>query len=360
MSEGAEEEGGFSRSRRWVRRAGIAVLSFVALAPLLAEAALRVSFRFEDAPTRSPGRYANDEHDDFWILKQRWAPEERRVLPRRVHPTRGWSQTAATPDEPLGLYKRSLEQLRDGTRPKVLFYGDSYVAGMVRDVADMIPCYLDDRLPETDVVHLGVAGYGTGQSYLMMRETIGMADRPIVVMSAMVGDFDRATLRVREAQKPRLVVESDGALSVTNLPIDEDPQRYFRETPLSFRSFALAAFRKRFGPELEIVTPEKEALNRAILTAVRDTASERGARLLFVLFHPPGEFRRPDGRSEFFLRTCEDLGIECIDTRPLFVAAMESSGATLRAFYLEGHHNERGNHVIGDALLARLRELGVE
>ena len=360
MSDGADGETTPSRSRRWARQGGIALISSVALAPLLAEAALRVSFRLEDAPTRAPALDADYEHDDFWILKQRWAPEGRRVLPRRIHPTRGWSQVPVTPDDPLGLYKRSLEQLRDGTRPKVLFYGDSYVAGMVRDVADMIPCYIDDRLPGTDVVHLGVPGYGTGQSYLMMRETIGMADRPVVVMSAMVGDFGRATLRAREAQKPRLVVERDGALRVTNIPIDEDPPRYFRETPLSFRSFALAALRKRFGPEPEIITPEKEALNRAILTEVRDTASERGARLLFVLFHPPGEFRRPDGRSEFFLRSCEDLGIECIDTRPLFVAAMEASGATLRAFYLEGHHNERGNHAIGDALLARLRERGVE
>ena len=125
-----------------------------------------------------------------------------------------------------------------------------------------------------------VAGYGTGQSYLMMRETIGMADRPIVVMSAMVGDFGRAMLRVRNAQKPRLVLEENGALRVTNLPIDEDPQRYFRVASLSFRSFAVAALRRRFGPETELVTPENEALNRAILAAVRDTAAERGNHLI--------------------------------------------------------------------------------
>ncbi|MEM9381993.1 MAG: hypothetical protein AAGB93_18705 [Planctomycetota bacterium] len=360
MTDGTSAAPAATRPRRWARRAGFAALSFVALAPLLAEAVLRASFRFEGAPTRDPALYAEYEHDDFWILKHRWAPEERRVLPGRVHPTRGWSQVRVAGDNPLGLYQRSLDQLQDQERPKVLFYGDSYVAGMVRGIADMIPCYLDDRLPDTDVVHLGVAGYGTGQSYLMMRETIGMAERPLVIMSAMVADFGRAALRVRDAQKPRLVLEEDGALRVTNVPIDADPRRYFRGARLSFRSFALAALRTRFAPETTLVTREKAALNRAILGAVRDTAAENGARLLFVLFHPPGEFVRPDARSEFFVRTCEELGIECLDTRDALTRHMESTGAKRRDLYREGHHDERGNRVIGEALLARLRELGLE
>lgn len=342
-----------------VTRVQIMAASLLVVGPIVAEVLLRVSFAVDGAPTRDADLFATHHEDDYWLLKERWSSGSGRIAPDRVHPTLGWCQRAPGPDNPLGLYVRSKDQLvRDG-RPKVLFYGDSYVAGFVRRAEDMIPCLLDDRLPETDVVHLGVPGYGTGQSYLLMRSTIDSVERPLVVMSAMTDDFDRAALRVRTYQKPRLVVREDGSLETTNVPVEPDPDAFFRSAPLSIRSFVGAALARKFLRPSRAAIEEKRALNRAILASTRDACAERGAELVFVLFHSKGQLLEPREQARFFVDECARLGIECLDTRPVLLAHMKQTGATLGDLYASGHHNERGNRLLADAILGRLQERGL-
>lgn len=350
----------FGRRHALVARLNILGVSAFLLGPIAAEAALRISLRYEGSPTRQPIRFGHNlVDDDYWILAGRWKSNAFQIAKERVQAELGWCQGYPSEDNPLGIYRRVLERLRDDGRPKVLFYGDSYVAGH-SSPENRIPRYLDERLASTDVLHLGVGGYGTGQSYLLYEKTAAMVDRPLVIMSAMVYDIDRSTLNVRDYQKPRLRVDESGELEVTNVPIEPDPERFFEEAEVSFGSYALRAVSRYALTFEDPLMPEKLKLNRAILAATAERVKNDGAELLYVLFHPLGDLLEPDLRSTFFREALDDLGIECFDTREPLLAYLSESGAEPGDLYVTGHHNDLGNQVIAEALLAALRARGLE
>ncbi|MEM8712342.1 MAG: hypothetical protein AAGG01_15430 [Planctomycetota bacterium] len=333
-------------------------LSSLTLGPLALELGLRVSFRVPSSPTRAPIRFGHNLIDeDFWILAGRWQTYADKIVRRRVQPDLGWCQTYPTPENPLRLAPRAIEQLSTDDRPKILFYGDSYVSGHSRP-ENHLPTYLDDRLPETDVVHLGVGGYGTGQALRLSEETSQLVDRPLVIMSAMVYDLDRSTLRVRSYQKPVLRVTGDGGLEITNTPVHPDPDQFFDEAALSFRSYALRGLRQWALPLKDERFHDKLELNRAILSAVKARADREDSDLLYVLFHPIQELLEPDYRSTFFLEALAEVGIEVFDTRVPLTEYLQDSGASPGDLYVTGHHNDLGNEVIGAALLEELRRRG--
>lgn len=350
----------FGRRHGLVTRLNILAVSAVLLGPMAAEAALRISLGFEGSPTRQPIRFGHNLlDDDYWILAGRWKPDSRLIAKDRVQPELGWCQTYPAADNPLGINRRVLARLREDGRPKVLFYGDSYVAGHSRP-ENQIVRYMDERLPSTDVLDLGVGGYGTGQSHLLYERTADMVDRPLVIMSAMVYDLDRSTLEVRDYQKPRLRLDDSGALEVTNVPIEPDPRRFFDDAELSFRSYALQAMRRYVLKAEDPDFQGKLELNRAILAATAERAKSDGSELLYVLFHPLSDLVEPDYRSTFFREALDELGIECFDTRDPLLAYLNESGAKPGDLYVTGHHNDLGNQVIAEALLEALRARGLE
>lgn len=345
-------------SRAATVRLNMMALAAVLVGPLAAEGALRASFLAPGSPTRAPIRFGHNLlHDDYWVLAGRWDTFGPKISPGRIQPDLGWCQTHPSPANPLGLYTETLERLRRDGRPKVLFYGDSYVAGHSSS-ENHLPAFLDERLPETDVLDLGVGGYGTGQAYLLYEATAGRCERPLVIMSAMVFDVDRSTLRVRSYQKPQLRVGEGGALEVTNTPVEPDPERFFDEAELSFSSYALKALERWCMPPTDPDFEGKLALNRAIIEATAARATRDGSDLLYVLFHPIQELLEEDVRSRFLLEVCAEEGIDVFDTRAPLLAYLEETGRPAGDLYVTGHHNDLGNQVIGRALLEELRRRG--
>jgi hypothetical protein len=340
-------------------RLTLLAVSGVVFGPLAVEAALRLSFRFPSSPTRAPLRFGHNLiDDDYWILAGRWGTYGDQIVPERIHAELGWCQSYPREENPLGLGQLALDQLVKDGRPKVLFYGDSYVAGHSRP-ENFLPHFLNDRLPETDVVHLGVGGYGTGQALRLYEETSGSVERPLVIMSAMVYDIDRSTLRVRSYQKPRLRVTEAGGLEVTNTPIDPDPDHFFANAELSFGSYGLRALKQWCLPLDDPGFQGKLELNRAILQAVKARADAEGSELLYVLFHPIQEVEEQDYRSTWFEETLAELKIDVFDTRGPLLAYMSEPGKKLGDLYVTGHHNDLGNEVVGAALLEELQRRGV-
>ena len=351
--------GWFYHRKAFIRRLTLLAALGLLFAPLAAEAALRLSFRIPSSPSRVPLRFGHNLiHDDYWILAGRWKTYGDQIVAERVHRDLGWSQTYPTKENPLGIGQLALERLVKDGRPKVLFYGDSYVAGH-SSPENHLPNFLHDRLPGTDVVHLGVGGYGTGQALRLYEETSASVERPFVIMSAMVYDLDRSGLTVRSYQKPRLRVDEGGALEVTNTPIDPDPDHFYASADLSFRSYALRALENWCLPLKDPGFQDKLRLNRAILQAVKARAEAEGSLLLYVLFHPIQEVKTEDYRSIWFHETLAELEIDVFDTRDVLLAYIEQPGTKLGDLYVTGHHNDLGNEVIGAALLKELRQRGL-
>lgn len=324
---------------------------------LLDELWIRLSLLFAGSRWRDPSLYGHElDSDDFWILAGRWDTYCKKIAPARIHPRLGWSQGPITAENPLGLVPWTTDRLvRDG-RKKILFYGDSYVEGQTREEC-WIPALLESHLQDVDVLHLGVGGYGTDQMHLLCQETVPLVDRPhLILFGVEPFSFDRAGRRVRSYQKPLMRVRQDGSLEVTNLPIETDPERYYREARLGFRSFARAARRVRRHPsaESDFGFDDKVAVNRAIIDANQLLARGVGAHLMYVLFCDQPQLERPDQRRAFFLDELTARSIDVFDTRPVLLAHTRAGGTDGSELYSNGHLNDLGNQLVAAALVTEI------
>jgi len=339
------------------RKLCFAGLVVAVLAPGIAELALRASLRIEGSPTRHPRKYASwFSDDDYWRLHGRWImtwiPK-----PERIHPLFGWTQTTITDDNPLGLEAATLDRLSDDARKKILFYGDSFVKGNV-PTPDHIPNLVEQQLESTDVLDLGVGGYGTDQIYLMFRETHHRLSDPLVIVGIMTYDLDRVVLSQRTARKPRFVVSDGGALELTGVPVSEVQPA----APLDLSSYALSyltlEIRGRSATSLDRRVAEKKAVNIALLDRFQAAAESKGLDLVFVIFYPVAGLESVDWRERFLKSELDRRGLPYIDTKPVLLAHGESRA--WRGLYDDegGHHNAAGNQSIADAIAAYLRGKG--
>jgi len=354
------------RHRPLVRKLNLSLFSVLVVVPPLAELGLRLSFLVPNAPTRNPALYTNlFWEDDYWKLHLRWRDKWSPDAAGHIHPLLGWSQARITMDNPYGLIEDTRTKLVPDGRKKVLFYGDSFVAGST-DPSHYIPRCIDQRLRSADVLHLGVGGYGTDQIFLLFRETWHKAgERPFIIMSAMTEDLDRAVLSVRTARKPRVEVDASGELQAIDVPIPTDQADFCEHAPLDLRSFVLRFIRNTILPPVSTgydpKVEEKKKTNREILDAFDAIVKRERLDVLYVIFIPIGTVEHEDWRERFLKEELGKRSIAFVDSRVWIRTYCEENQVPIEALYDEGgHHNTLGNTVIADGILRRLNELGVE
>ena len=355
--------GAFTLARPGSERAAnlnLLALSSVVAAPLLGESAWRAAIASGSKKLRDPALYAEySSDDDYWKLEQRWGPRWKAASPERVHPLLGWSQDRVTAENPLGLSKASLRRLRSA-KPKLLFYGDSFVRGAA-DPGFRLPEYLDARVGRMTVVDLGVGGFGLDQTYLMFRETHPKTRGPVVLVGVFLDDLDRSALTVRSSQKPYFVADPAGRLTLAGIPVEKDQPSFFASHPASIRSFLWAFVRRTVLKRTDPGKAElKRRVNGGLLDLFQAEAGRTRTRVLFALFYGEADLRATPWQEEFLKRELELRGLPYVDTKPLLLGHARASGAGLPSFYSsgDGHHNNLGNRVIAEGILARLRELG--
>jgi hypothetical protein len=342
------------RHRMIVKKINLALFSLAVIGPLAAEAALRISFLIPKSPTRDPELFGNYYFDDdYWRLQLMWKTPRIEAGQDYTHPLLGWSQGKVTADNPFGLAPWSKVKLVGDEKPKILFYGDSYVAGQT-DFEYRLPAYMEKRMPGIEVVDLGVGGYGTDQAYLLFRETWQLAGGKLgIIMGVLTEDLDRSVLTIRTAPKGRLVPGARGKLQPQGGPLPKDPKEWLEAHPLRIRSYLasmlLTAARPRdYNPRME----EVKHLNRHIIEAVQTITADAGLELLYVIFYGPGKITHPDWREVFLKEELAKRSIRYFDTRIPIAAWCQRTGSPVTALYHEnGHHNNLGNSVIGDALV---------
>lgn len=345
--------------RPWVGNLNLLVWTVVLGIPLIGEATIRVGIALKIPRLRDPGLYANYyTDDDYWILQQRWDPLSRHAPPENVHSLLGWSQESISGSNPHGLNPIPRQRM-SSSEPKLYFFGDSFVPG-VADSAYELPEYLDARLPGIEVVDLSVRGFGLDQIYLMfdtMREEI--AGSPVLVGILVDEDLDRTAQSMRTTQKPFFLPGSDGSLSLRGVPIDRDQEGFFRTRALRRKSFLVSLVRARFGTDFRI--EHKKRISRALLERFVAMADSVKSELVFVLFHMRPGLRRELWQAAFLDSVLTRAGRNVFDTKPVLLEFLARSGTQLDSLYKtgDGHHNNLGNQVIGDALLAMVHARGL-
>ncbi len=219
------ERGGRARTARAVSRARLANA-------LLALASLTATLAVAEVALRAAGytalyeRYSSPElfwrHDELlgWSLE----PNARgRFVGPRPFPV---EFDTAIETNALGLRGPEITPRVHGER-RVLFLGDSFVAGFEVEQEETFTALLEQRLerqllPPVRVINAAVRGYGTDQSYLWFRERGRALDADLVVAVFSANDFeDNVTLHRprRPFGKPAFALLPNGALELRGTPV---------------------------------------------------------------------------------------------------------------------------------------------
>ena len=286
------------------------------------------------------------------------------------HPTRGWALKPNLRDVPVEGGKRlssnskgvrGRDEHAEATAPgttRIVVLGDSFTFGEGVDDEETYSAQLAEILPGTEVINLGVHGYGHDQMLVYLREE-GLRYRPdVVLLGFLTLDMERNVLSFRDYAKPRFVLK-DGALVLRGSPV-----------PPPAAMMAAEKWRSKFGDLLQMlwlryrwksgaIPEETRALTLALLDEMKATIEAAGARPAFAYLPAFGEIDRTDpgmtGPERFFFSYCRRRGIQSMYLRPYFQRAMKE-GAVLKA---TGHWGPREHRIAAEGMRAYLVDKGL-
>jgi hypothetical protein len=272
----------------------------------------------------------DSSHRLYWIALQRFRPWIE--LYDVYHPTRGW---ALKPDiKEMNVFGKIVSSnskglrgkgergyLRTAGRQRIVVLGDSFTFGEAVSDDETYSHQLESVLPNTEVLNLGVHGYGHDQMLLYLKEE-GVKYHPDVVLLGFVYiDIYRNLLTFYAYAKPRFRLVS-GGLQLTNVPVPAPgrvrAQEPYRSKALDVMVILRESLRWRLGKR------EKEArdLTRLLLDEIIVTTRSIGAVPVFVYLPTREEIDNSSdsltGREQFLDDYCRERGIPCLFLRLRF------------------------------------------
>jgi GDSL-like lipase/acylhydrolase family protein len=341
----------------------VAVAAYCMAVALFLEGVARAALSSDTFFRRVAG---NDEAS--WRL--RWV--KRQKTGRRIyyafddyHPTRGWALRPNLRDVPgfggktlssnsrglRGAHEYSLEKPAGLNRIVVL--GDSFTFG--EDVGDdeAWPHRLEELMPGTEVLNLGVHGYGHDQMLLYLREE-GLKYHPdVVVVGFLPDDMERNVVAFRDYAKPRFVLRR-GQLALRNVPVPSPDDVLAREP---YRPKFLDLLSMLRGDLLHRSGRDQEAMREItlpLLDEMNATITAAGARAAFAYLPVYGEIDKADagmtGRERLFFSHWRQRGIQSMYLRPFFLEKMRQ-GAEFKTY---GHWGPLEHQTVAEGVKAYL------
>jgi hypothetical protein len=195
-----------------------------------------------------------------------------------------------------------------GAAPRVVAVGDSYTFGQCVDDAQTFPAQLERLMPGSEVLNLGVMGYGHDQALLRLRRD-GLPYRPdVVVLGFHRMDMARNRLGFRDFAKPRFVLR-DGRLDLRGVPVPE-PQQIIDSLQPRLWNYARVALDRAFKDRFN---REEIALTQAIVRQMRDESAAAGARFVLLYLPDADDLESPEPWVVHWLTdTCREDELHCV------------------------------------------------
>lgn len=333
------------------------------------EIGLRVAFSI---PGVDEALFVND--DASW--RRRWvarhAEEDVAIYHAfdRYDPTLGWASkpdlrdVRVFGDEVLNTNHRGLRGTTDfpyeGDRPRIVVLGDSFTFGEEVSDDETYSHYLQKLLPKSDVINMGVHGYGHDQMLLLLREE-GLKYRPdVVVLGFVVADVDRNVLGFRDFAKPRFTVE-DGKLAraTASLPEPADVLRWDWLRPRLWDALSMIA--------VEIETrsgrrgAEEAEVTRLLLGEIAREVVQAGAVPVFAYLPFGAELTSDEERTPgeaFLFSICESTpDAQCFSTRPFFRKQVRAGRVRRSPFHWDAAGHRTAAEAIYDFVVRKKRLL---
>ncbi|MBI5211349.1 MAG: hypothetical protein HY927_15350 [Elusimicrobia bacterium] len=245
---------------------------------------------------------------------------------------------------------------RPAGKLRIVALGDSLTFGDEVGDAETYPDRLRQSLPGTEVLNLGVHGYGHDQMLLAFRDH-GAAYRPdIVLLGFSESDMDRNLLGFRDYAKPRFDLTA-GGLILRNVPVPA-PEAVLDGEPFRLRSLdLLTMLRHRWSVRSGAYFHERHRLTAAILDTLVDEVRAAGAVPVFVHLPYPGDFRVDRGSETVPVMQydCGRKSVHCVSLYPLFHQRLRKGFRVTDG----DHWDPAGNSVIAEGTKAYLVRQGL-
>lgn len=286
------------------------------------------------------------------------------------HPTRGWALQpnlrnrrymggARLSSNSRGL--RGTKEYAYGKRlqgVRIVALGDSFTFGEEVSDHETFPARLERLLPNTEVLNMGVHGYGHDQMLITWREEGRRYEPDIVLVGFVYYDMERNLLAFRDYAKPRFTIQGD-RLRLTHSPVplpEELLQReFFQSKLLDLFTIAYHHVAWRMG----INERKMQALSIAILDQLIHEICEAGAEPLFVYLPNEMDFKNffdaPSDHERFFFNFCQGRPVHCLSMRPYFLVMLKQ-GITLDYY---GHWDAKGHLITAYAIRDYLNQQGM-
>jgi hypothetical protein len=286
------------------------------------------------------------------------------------HATRGWALRPSIRamrvfgEHVLNSNSRGLRGDREyayekpaGVR-RLVVLGDSFTFGEGVSDDETYSHHLERLLPGTEVLNLGVHGYGHDQMLLFLREE-GLKYRPdVVLLGFLYDDMERNLLGFRDYAKPRFTL-ADAGLVLGNVPVPA-PEEMLRREPYRSKFLDLwTILRGRWDWRSGAAERRMQQLTLAILDEIARVVREAGAQPAFAYLPVWGELVKTGlamtARERFFFSYCRERGIQSMYLQRFFLE-QQQAGVKLQRY---GHWTPQEHRIAAEGIAAYLVEKGL-
>jgi hypothetical protein len=232
---------------------------------------------------------------------------------------------------------------------RILILGDSFTFGDEVSDDETYSYYLQEMLPHTEVINMGIHGYGHDQMLILLKEE-GVKYQPdIVILGFLPLDMSRNLFEFRDFAKPRFALES-GQLTLTGTPVPrpEEILQWDWTRPRIIDLFSL--IRHKVTKLSGLQKKEMEEITTAILTdMIRLSESIHAVPILAYL--PRGreiakDIAVTEDESYMFSICKVNETAKCFSTRPYFAEKI-AKGETFKS---GGHWEPAGHLTVAEAI----------
>ena len=226
---------------------------------------------------------------------------------------------------------------------RILILGDSFTFGEEVSDTETYSYYLQQLLPDVEVINLGVHAYGHDQMLLYFNEE-GIKYKPdIVILGFVYDDMHRNILMFYDYAKPKFELVNN-TLKLKNTPVPSPEtiikKEFYRSKFIDLLSILYYLIdNKRGGVERR----EKE-ITWAIFDEMIRTTNKIGAKLVFASLPAACPMNLP-GLDEYLPKYCKNKNVYYISVYP-YANANKS-----REFFASGRHwNANGHRIVAEAI----------
>jgi uncharacterized protein (DUF1778 family) len=247
-----------------------------------------------------------------------------------------------------GWRKTSLDSTLSDSLPQIWILGCSFTHGYGVNDADNYPAILQQRLPGYRICNYGMDGYGTLQSWLLLRDLLRQGRRPYAVILAYGAFHDQRNTANRYWHKalhgqriaddiryPYIRLDKNDSLLIHYGEIDYHP------LPLQ-RYLALASLIEERWNHSEDAGLRSKFVTEILIQRIADASHAAGSH--FVL---AGIYRHAETTA--MLQTFKIEGMQTADI------SQDLDAPTMRILPGNGHPNAEAHARMADALLDHLQ-----